>query len=125
MGTITIESTVLIPCGRPDVYAFCVDPLARAGVPGQEEEVLQFQDHVPERAWTETSDGRSGTVTRSCVLYPVADSTRLTVIAHYEPKGLGRIFSAVKEGTHRKEESARLAALKKAVERAVRKARNA
>jgi hypothetical protein len=125
MGTITVESTLLIPCGRPEVFAFCLDPLARAGVPGQEGQVLQFQDQEQGRSWTETSEGSGEAVTRSYILYPVADSTRMTVIAQFEPKGLGRIFSGAREGAYRKQEAARLAALKKAVERAVRKAGNA
>lgn len=124
MGTITIESTVLIPCGRPEVYAFCVDAQARAAVPGQEGQVLTFQDQEAGRSWTETFEDLGETVIRSYVLYPVADSTRMTVTAQYQPKGLGRIFSAAKEGAYRKQEAARLAALKKAVERGVRKARN-
>jgi hypothetical protein len=124
MGTTTIESTVLIPCGRPEVYAFCVDAQARAAVPGQEGQVLEFQDQVSERSWTETSVGSGETMTCSYVLYPVADSTRMTVTAQYEPKGLGRIFPAAKDAAYRKLEAARLAALKKAVERSVRKARN-
>ena len=124
MGIITIESTVLIPCGRPEVYAFCLDAQARAAVPGQEGQILEFQDEVSERSWTEMFDGRGETVTCSYVLYPVADSTRMTVTAQYDPKGLGRIFSAAKDGAYRKQEAARLAALKKAVERGVRKARN-
>jgi hypothetical protein len=124
MGTITIESTVLIPCGRPEVYAFCVDAQSRASVPGQEGQVLQFQDQVPERSWTETHEARGETVICSYVLYPVADSTRMTVTSQYVAKGLGRMFSGAKEGSCRKLEAARLAALKKAVERGVRKARN-
>ena len=125
MGTITIDSTVLIPCGRPEVYAFCVDAQARAAIPGQEGMALRFQDHVPDRSWTETFETGTETVTCSCVVYPVADSTRLTVTAQYVPKGFGGLFAAAKEGAFRKQEAARLAALKKAVERGVRKARNA
>ncbi len=124
MGSITIESTVLIPCGRQEVYAFCVDGEARAAVPGQDGVQVLFTDHVPDRSWTETHETRSETITVTCVLYPVADSTRLTVGAHYVPKGLGRLFSAAKEGSYRKQEAARLAALKKAVDRGVRKAKN-
>ncbi|MCU1436156.1 MAG: hypothetical protein JWR71_2881 [Pseudarthrobacter sp.] len=119
-----IESTVLIPCGRQEVYAFCVDGEARAAVPGQEGVPVHFQDEVQDRSWTETHATRAETITCTCVVYPVADSTRLTVTAQYTPKGLGRMFSAAKEGAYRKQEAARLAALKKAVERAVRKAKN-
>ena len=125
MGSITIESTVLIPCGRAEVYAFCVDGEARAAVPGQDGVTVHFQDLVLDRSWTETHETRSGTITCRCVVYPVADSTRLTVAAQYVPKGLGRLFSAAKEGPYRKLEEARLAALKKAVERGVRKAKSA
>ncbi|MGO4189099.1 hypothetical protein [Pseudarthrobacter sp. TAF60_1] len=125
MGSITIESTVLIPCGRPDVYAFCVDAESRAAVPGQEAVSLQIQDQVQDRSWTETLESRTETVTCSCVVYPVADSTRLTVTAEYAPKGFGRMFAATKEGAFRKQEAARLAALKKAVERGVRKSKSA
>lgn len=124
MGSITIESTVLIPCGRQEVYAFCVDEAARAAVPGQDPVSLRFQDHVQDRSWTETHESRTETITRSCVVYPVADSTRLTVTAQYTPKGLGRMFSAAKESAYRKQEAGRLAALKKAVERAARNAKN-
>jgi hypothetical protein len=124
MGSITIESTVLIPCGRQEVYAFCVDGEARAAVPGQEGVHVHVQDEVQDRSWTETHETRAETMTCTCVVYPVADSTRLTVTAQYTPKGLGRMFSAAKEGAYRKQEAARLAALKKAVERAVRKAKN-
>ncbi|MDP9999290.1 MULTISPECIES: hypothetical protein [Pseudarthrobacter] len=124
MGSITIESTVLIPCGRQEVYAFCVDGEARAAVPGQEGVSVHVQDEVQDRSWTETHETRAETMTCTCVVYPVADSTRLTVTAQYTPKGLGRMFSAAKEGAYRKQEAARLAALKKAVERAVRKAKN-
>lgn len=124
MGSITIESTVLIPCGRQEVHAFCVDEEARAAVPGQEPVSLRVQDHVQDRSWTEAHEGRTETMTCSCVVYPVADSTRLTVTAQYTAKGLGRMFSAAKESAYRKQEAARLAALKKAVERAVRQAKN-
>ncbi|MCO4256196.1 hypothetical protein [Pseudarthrobacter cellobiosi] len=124
MGTITIESTILIPCGRPEVYAFCVDAQARSAVPGQEGVALHFEDLVAERSWTETHETRTETITCSCVVYPVADSTRLTVTAQYAPRGMGRMFSGAKEGAYRKQEAARLAALKKAVERDVRKARS-
>ncbi|WP_426988733.1 hypothetical protein [Pseudarthrobacter sp. Y6] len=124
MGTITIESTVLIPCGRPEVYAFCVDAQARSAVPGQEGAVLHVEDQVADRSWTETHETRTETITCSCVVYPVADSTRLTVTAQYIPKGIGRMFSGAKEGACRKQEAARLAALKKAVEREIRKARS-
>ena len=120
MGTIAIESTVLIPCGRSDVYAFCVDAKARSAVPGQEEPVPEFLEQVLDRSWTEKLEGRSETITCSYVLYPVADSTRMTVRAEYAPKGLSRMLSGAREGTYRKQEAARLAALKKAVERQVR-----
>lgn len=120
MGTIEIQSTVLIPCGRPEVYAFCVDAQARAAVPGQEDMVPQFQDLVPDRSWTEILESRTETITCSYVVYPVADSTRLTVSATYAPKGRGRMFPGAKEGACRKQEAARLAALKKALERQVR-----
>jgi hypothetical protein len=123
MGSITIESTVLIPCARQEVYAFCVDGNARAAVPGQDGVPVQFQDKVPDRSWTETHESRTETITCTCVVYPVADSTRLTVTAQYVPKGLGRMFSAAREGAYRKQEAARLAALKKAVERGVRQAK--
>lgn len=123
MGSITIESTVLIPCGRPEVYAFCVDAQARSAVPGQGVE-LHVEDQVADRSWTETHHTRTETITCSCVVYPVADSTRLTVTAQYVPKGIGRMFSGARERTYRKQEAARLAALKKAVERDIRKARN-
>jgi hypothetical protein len=125
MGSITVESTILIPCGRQDVYAFCIDKAARAAVPGQEAVSLEFQDQVQDRSWTETHQSRTGTITYSCVVYPVADSTRLTVTAQFVPKGLSGLFAAAKEGTFRKQEAARLAALKKAVERGVRKAKSA
>jgi hypothetical protein len=125
MGSITIESTVLIPCGRQDVYAFCTDQEARAAVPGQEAVSLHLRDLVQDRSWSETLESRTETITCSCVVYPVADSTRLTVTAQYVPKGFGGLFAAAKEGAFRKQEAARLAALKKAVERGVRKARNA
>lgn len=120
MGNIEINSTVLIPCGRSEVYAFCVDPQARSAVPGQEDLVPQFQDLVTDRSWTETMESRTETITCSYVVYPVADSTRMTVSAQYAPKGLGRIFSRAKEGAYRKQEAARVAALKKALERQVR-----
>ena len=87
MGNIEIHSTVLIPCRRPEVYAFCVDPLARAAVPGQEDQVPRFQDLVPDRSWTETLESRTETITCSYVVYPVADSTRMTVTAQYDPEG--------------------------------------
>jgi hypothetical protein len=125
MGSITIESTVLIPCARPEAYAFCVDGAARAAVPGQDGVTVHFQDLVPDRSWTETHETRTETITCRCVVYPVADSTRLTVTAQYVPKGMGRLFSAAREGAYRKQEEARLAALKKAVERGVRKAKSA
>ena len=120
MGTIEIQSTILIPCGRPEVYAFCVDAQARAAVPGQEDQAPRFQDLVPDRSWTESLESVSETITCSYVVYPVADSTRMTVTALYAPKGLGRMFSGAKESAYRKQEAARLAALKKAVERQVR-----
>ena len=120
MGTIEIESTILIPCGRPEVYAFCVDPQARSAVPGQEDQVPPLSGLVPDRSWTESLESGSETITWSYVVYPVADSTRMTVTAQYAPKGLGRMFSGAKEGAYRKQEAARLAALKKAVERHVR-----
>ena len=120
MGTIEIHSTVLIPCGRPQVYAFCVDAQARAAVPGQEGQVPRFEDLVPDRSWTESLESRTETITCSYVVYPLADSTRMTVTAQYTPKGLGRMFSGAKEGAYRKQEAARLAALKKALERQVR-----
>ena len=120
MGTIEIQSTILIPCGRPEVYAFCVDAQARAAVPGQEAQAPRFQDLVPDRSWTESLESGSETITCSYVVYPVADSTRMTVTALYAPKGLGRMFSGAKESAYRKQEAARLAALKKAVERQVR-----
>jgi hypothetical protein len=120
MGTIAIESTVLIPCRRPDVYAFCVDAKARSAVPGQEAPVPEVLEQVLDRSWTEKLEGRSETITCSYVLYPVADSTRMTVNTEYAPKGLGRMLSGAWEGTYRKQEAARLAALKKAVERHVR-----
>jgi O-acetyl-ADP-ribose deacetylase (regulator of RNase III) len=125
MGSITIESTVLIPCARAEVYAFCVDAEARSAVPGQDDVTLQFGDQVQDRSWTETHEARAETITAGCVVYPVADSTRLTVTAQYVPKGLGRMLSAAKEGAYRKLEAARLAALKKAVERGVRMAKSA
>jgi hypothetical protein len=124
MGSITIESTVLIPCARAEAYAFCVDGEARAAVPGQEGVTVHFQDLVLDRSWTEIHEGRAEIITCTCVVYPVADSTRLTVTAQYVPKGLGRMFSVAKEGAYRKQEAARLAALKKAVERAVRQAKS-
>ena len=124
MGSIAIESTVLIPCGRPEVYAFCVDAQARSAVPGQEGVELHVGDQVPDRSWTETHHTRTATITCSCVVYPVADSTRLTVTAQYVPKGLGRMFFGARDGAYRKQEAARLAALKKAVERNIRKARS-
>lgn len=120
-----IESTVLIPCARAEVYAFCVDGEARAAVPGQDGVTVHFRDQVLDRSWTEAHETRTETITCSCVVYPVADSTRLTVTAQYAPKGLGRMFSAAKEGVYRKQEAVRLAALKKAVERGVRKAKSA
>jgi hypothetical protein len=39
---------------------------------------------------------------------------RLTMTAQYVPKGLGRIFSAGKEGAFRRQEATRLTALMKA-----------
>ncbi|MET3205629.1 MULTISPECIES: hypothetical protein [unclassified Arthrobacter] len=124
MGTITIESTVLVACGRPEVYAFCVDVQARSAVTGQEGVVLHVDNLVADRSWTETHQTRTETITCSYVVYPVADSTRLTVTAQYVPKGIGHMFSGVKEGAYRKQEAARLATLKKAVERDIRKARS-
>jgi hypothetical protein len=120
MGTIEIHSTVLVPCGRSEVYAFCVDAQARSAVPGQEDRVPQFQDLVPDRSWTEILESHTETIICSCVVYPVADSTRITVSAQYAPKGRGRLFLGAKEGAYRKQEAARLAALKKALERQVR-----
>ncbi|TAP42024.1 hypothetical protein [Arthrobacter sp. S39] len=120
MGTIEIHSTVLIPCGRPEVYAFCVDTQARSAVPGQEDQVPRFNDLVPDRSWTEYLESRTETLTCSYVVYPVADSTRMTVTAQYAPKGLGGMFCRAREGAYRKQEAARLAALKKALERQVR-----
>lgn len=120
MGTIEIHSTVLIPCSRPEVYAFCVDPQARSAVPGQADQVPRFDDLVTDRSWTETLESRTETITCSYVVYPVADSTRMTVTAHYDPKGLGRMFPGAKEAAYRKQETARLAALKKALERQAR-----
>jgi hypothetical protein len=125
MGSITVESTILIPCGRQDVYAFCIDKEARAAVPGQETVSLAVQDQVQDRSWTEIHESRTETITCSCMVYPVADSTRLTVTAKYVPKGFGRLFAAARESAFRKQEAARLAALKKAVERGIRKAGNA
>lgn len=93
---------------RQEVYAFCVDAQARSAVPGQEGVALHFQDQVSDRSWTETHETRTETITCSCVLYPVADSTRLTVTAQYVPKGIGRMFSGAKEGAYRKREVARL-----------------
>jgi hypothetical protein len=120
MGTIAIESTVLIPCGRSDVYAFCVDAKARSAVPGQEAPVPEVLEQVLDRSWTEKFEDRSETITCSYVLYPVADSTRMTVNTEYAPKGLSRMLSGAREGSYRKQEAARLTALKKAVERHVR-----
>jgi hypothetical protein len=100
-----------------------VDGEARAAVPGQDGVTLRFQDQVQDRSWNETHEARTETITCSCVVYPVADSTRLTVTAQYVPKGLSRMFSAAKEGAYRKQEAARLAALKKAVTRGARSAR--
>ncbi len=124
MGTIAIESTVLISCGRSAVYAFCVDAAARSGVPGQEDLVPEFLEQVLDRSWTEKLEGRSESISCSCVLYPVADSTRMTVSAEYAPKGLSRMLSGAREGTYRKQEAARLAALKRALERQVRLGRS-
>ena len=120
MGTIEINSAVLIPCGRSEVYAFCVDAQARSAVPGQEDLVPQFQDLVPDRSWTEILESRTETITCSYVVFPVADSTRVTVTAQYTPKGRGGMFFGARESAYRKQEAARLAALKKAVERRVR-----
>jgi hypothetical protein len=120
MGTIDIDSTVLIPCGRSEVYSFCTDAQARSAVPGQEDMTPKFQDLVPDRSWTEILEGRTETIMCSYVVYPVADSTRLTVTAQYAPKGRGGMFWGSKRGACRKQEAARLAALKKALERQVR-----
>jgi hypothetical protein len=120
MGTIEINSTLLIPCGRSEVYAFCVDAQARSAVPGQEDMVPKFHDLVPDRSWTEILENRTETITCSCVVFPVADSTRVTVSAQYAPKGRGGMFFGAKESAYRKQEAARLAALKKALERKVR-----
>jgi hypothetical protein len=124
MGTIVIENTILIPCGRSEVYAFCVDAQARSEVSGQENLVPEFLDLVPDRSWTEKLEGRSESITWSYVVSPVADRTRMTVSAEYTPKGLARMLSGAKEGRYRKQEEARLAALKKAVERRARQGRN-
>jgi hypothetical protein len=120
MGIIQIDSTVLFPCGRSEVYEFCVDARSRSTVPGQADMVPQFRDLVPDRSWTEILETPAETVTCSCVVYPVADSTRLTVTAQYAPKGRGRMFRGPREGAYRKQEAARLAALKKALERRAR-----
>jgi hypothetical protein len=125
MGSIAIENTLLIPCSRAAVYAFCVDAAARSEVPGQEHLLPEFLELDPERSWTEKLDGRNETITCSYVVYPVADSTRMTVSADYTPKGLARLLPGAKEGSYRKQEEARLAALKKAIERRVRLERKA
>jgi hypothetical protein len=124
MGTIVIENTILIPYGRSEVYAFCVDAQARSEVSGQENLVPEFLDLVPDRSWTEKLEGRSETITWSYVVSPVADHTRMTVRAEYTPKGLARMLSGARQGGYRKQEEARLAALKKAVERRARQGRN-
>jgi hypothetical protein len=125
MGPIAIENTLLIPCSRAAVYAFCVDAEARSEVPGQEHLLPEFLELDPERSWTEKLDGRNETVTCSYVVYPVADSTRMTVSAEYTPKGLARLLPGAKEGSYRKQEEARLAALKRAIERRARLERKA
>jgi hypothetical protein len=120
MGVIQIDSTVLFPCGRSEVYEFCVDPQSRSTVPGQADMVPQFRDLVPDRSWTEILEGPAETLTCSYVVFPVADSTRMTVTAQYSLKGRGGMFFGTREGAYRKQEAARLAALRKALERRVR-----
>ena len=87
MGTITIESTVLVACGRPEVYAFCVDVQARSAVTGQEGVVLHADNLGADRSWNETHQTHTETSTSSPVVHPVGDSTRLTSTARSAPNG--------------------------------------
>ncbi|MET3720007.1 hypothetical protein [Arthrobacter sp. UYEF21] len=47
-----------------------MDAEARAAVPGQDGAQVTFKDQVPDRAWTETHDSRTETITCTCVVYP-------------------------------------------------------
>ncbi|WP_426997315.1 hypothetical protein [Pseudarthrobacter sp. N5] len=115
MRTIVFENTIMIPRDRSEVYAYCVGPKYHYELPGQKRLAPEFVECVPNRSWTEKLETRRESIRYSYTVYPVADSTRLTVRAEFTPKGIGRLLPSTRASGYRKRETSRLDAIKKSL----------
>jgi hypothetical protein len=114
---IVLENTVLVPCAPSDFYEFCVDGRQHYNLQGYEGLAPEFTECVPDRSWVEKVETGAESIRYSYTLYPIADSTRVTIGVEIEPKGVGGLMAGFKAAGYRKRESARLVALKKSLEK--------
>lgn len=114
---IVLENTVLVPCAPSDFYEFCVEGREHYNLPGYESLAPEFAECVPGRSWVEIVETGTESIRYSYTLYPIADSTRVTIGVEIEPKGLGGLMAGLKAAGYRKRESARLVAMKKSLEK--------
>jgi hypothetical protein len=114
---IVLENTVLVPCAPSDFYTFCVEGRHHYNIPGYESLAPDFLDCVPGKSWVEKVETGSESIRYSYTLYPIADSTRVTIGMDIDPKGIGGLMAGLKAAGYRKRETARLAAIKKSLEK--------
>ena len=119
MGTIVLENTIMVPCVPSVFYAFCVEDRQHYNVPGVEDLTPEFLDCVTNRSWVEKVETPGESIRYSYSVYPIADSTRVTIGVEIKPKGASGFLPGLKAGGYRKREAARLTGIKKSVERTV------
>ncbi|MCA4134949.1 hypothetical protein [Arthrobacter sp. M4] len=115
MATIRVETSIIIPCGRAEVYYLTAIRKVHYLNTEREVPLPEFVDFVQDRSWTELLNTSSMAASYSYVVYPVADSTRMTVTADITPRGFGRLFPGMTAGSIKKREEARVADIRKAV----------
>ncbi|WP_247046688.1 hypothetical protein [Arthrobacter rhizosphaerae] len=114
---IVLENTVLVPCAPSDFYTFCVEGRHHYNIPGYRSLAPDFVDCVQGKSWAETVETDTESIRYSYTLYPIADSTRVTIGVEIEPKGVSSFMARLKAAGYRKRETARLAAIKKNLEK--------
>jgi hypothetical protein len=114
---IVLENTVMVPCAPSDFYTFCVESRQHYNIPGYEDLAPEFAECVPGKSWAEKVETGNESIRYSYTLYPIADSTRVTIGVEIEPKGVSGLMAGFKAAGYRKRETARLTAMKKSLEK--------
>lgn len=115
MASIHVENSIIIPCGRTEVYYLTAIRKIHYLSSEREVPLPEFMDFVQDRSWTEMLNTPSMSAKYSYVVYPVADRTRMTVTAEFTPRGIGRLLTGFGGGSIRKREEARVAGIRKAI----------